>query len=56
MPTLGKKSTNDVVNKFGRKSGIPSYTFGGKKNVGKKLSTTIDNFENNSKKKSDLER
>ena len=57
MPLLGKKSTNDFVNKIGRKSGIPSYSFGSKMNAGKKLTTNMTNiFEGGNKIKSELER
>ena len=57
MPILGRKSGADVVNRIGRKSGIPLITFGGKYNAGKRITTTPASlFEGGNKKSSDLER
>ena len=57
MPVLGKKSINDVVNKIGRKAGIPSAAIGGKLLAGKRIATSIQGlFDGGNKKHSDLER
>lgn len=58
MPlTLGKKGDANFVNRIGRKSGIPFFSFGKKQTTGKRLTTNITNiFEGGNKKHSDLER
>jgi hypothetical protein len=54
---LFRKSGNDVVNKIGRKSAIPSFNFGSKLRIGNKPSQNMDEYgEENQKPKSDLEK
>ena len=55
---LFAKSTNNVVNQIGRKSGIPMYNFGSKLDIGNKLSQRMDEFgtKEQQQPKSDLEK
>ena len=52
------KSSKDVVNRIGRKSGIPMYNIGSKLDIGNKLSQRMDEYgtKEEQQPKSDLER
>ena len=41
---LFRKSTNNVVNQIGRKSGVPMYNIGSKLNIGNNLSQRMDEY------------
>ena len=53
---LFRKSTNNVVNQIGRKSGIPMYNIGSKLNIGNNLSQRMDEYKAPQQPRSDLEK
>ena len=55
---LFRKSTNNVVNQIGRKSGVPMYNIGSKLNIGNNLSQRMDEFgsKEQPQSRSDLEK